>query len=265
MTKPRLTAIGSGKGGTGKTFVATVLAAELAQPGNRVLLCDADFGLSNAGVLLGLESGGDFAGVVFRDRPLASAVIAVAGGAGARGGFDLLAAPPGSGAFADLDADKGERLIASIRASSAYDRVLLDLSAGIEARTMAIAARADETILVLSPDPSSLTDAYAFVKLLVRRGAALPWIAANLVAGDAEGLRTHESLARTCRAFLKTEPNFLGSIPRDPHVASAIRQQRLLTQIHPQAPAARAIGAIARRLEGAELEKAPRAASRATP
>lgn len=244
---PRLTALGSGKGGTGKTLVATALAWSLAHQGERVLLCDADLGLSNATVHLGLDSGGDFSGLLSNRTSLAQAVVGVLGGV-ARGGFDVLAAPSGSGALANLDPSIAERLVAKLRDSRAYDRVLLDLSAGVDATTLGFAARADETVLVMTPDPAALTDAYAFAKLLLRLGAAKPLTLANMVANEAEGARTHEALAKTCRTFLKSTPDYLGWVPRDPHVLSAVRQQRLLPPLYPQAAASQALAAIARSL-----------------
>lgn len=248
MTSPKLTAIGSGKGGTGKTLIATVLATSLAREGERVLLCDADLGLSNASVHLGLQSGGNFAGLLAGRAQLSDSVVPVLGGAGFGGGFDLLAAPSGSGAFANLDQSVAEKLIAKLRDSRAYDRVLLDLSAGVDATTLGFAARADEVLLVLTPDPAALTDAYAFMKLLQRLGGARPLSVVNMVANDAEGRRTHETLAKTCSAFLKSTPDHLGSIPRDTHALAAVRQQRLLPNLFPQAAAARALEAIARNL-----------------
>ena len=176
MILPKLTAIGSGKGGTGKTLAATTLAAVLAQRGERVLLCDADLGLSNTAVHLGLEDGGDLAGLLSDRVTLAEAVVPVMGGAGERGGFDLVAAPSGSGTLANLDPGIVDKLVAKLRHARAYDRILVDLSAGVDAIAMGIAARADETLLLLTADPASLTDAYAFVKLLLRARGRKPWV-----------------------------------------------------------------------------------------
>ena len=165
-------AIGSGKGGTGKTLVAVSLAHALAQEGEKVLLCDADLGLSNTCVHLGLDHGGDLAGVIAGRCALADAVVPVFGGIKQRGGFDVLAAPAGSGALADIDEAQAHRLIETLRAAKHYDRIVLDLGAGVDAITMHFAAAADSALLVMTPDPASLADAYAFAKLLeeARRG-----------------------------------------------------------------------------------------------
>jgi flagellar biosynthesis protein FlhG len=248
MILPKLTAIGSGKGGTGKTLAATALAAMLAQRGERVLLCDADLGLSHSTVHLGLESGGDLSGFLADRIALDQAVVPVQGGVTERGGFDLLAAPPGSGALANLDHDIADRMIAKLRLARAYDRILLDLSAGVDAITIGFAARADETLLVLTSDPAALTDAYAFVKLLLRHGGHNPLALVNMAENETEARRTRDTLAKTCSAFLKIAPDYVGFVPRDPLVQMAVRQQRALVEIYPSAPSTRAFKDIARRL-----------------
>jgi flagellar biosynthesis protein FlhG len=247
MSGPHLLAIGSGKGGTGKTLIAVSLAHALAQEGERVLLCDADLGLSNTAVHLGLERGGDLAGVLSGKRALADAIVPAHGGSAARG-FDVLAAPAGSGALADIGEDQAKRLIDTLRAAKNYDRVLLDLGAGVDATTMHFAAAACDALLVLTPDPASLADAYAFAKLLRRRGAKLPFVVVNMAANDSEARRTSGALGMTCQAFLKQVPEYLGAIPRDARVLEAVRRQSLLLTLHPQAAASLAIAVVARRL-----------------
>jgi flagellar biosynthesis protein FlhG len=245
---PHLTAIGSGKGGTGKTLLAVNLAHALSHEGERILLCDADLGLSNTSVHLGLESGGNLQGLLAKDCALRTATVPVLGGAAQRGGFDLLAAAAGSGLLADFDEVDAAHLVAQIKAERNYDRVLLDLGAGVDSSLMHFAAASDETIVVLTPDPASLTDAYAFVKILMRAFTAPPFMVVNMSANDAEARRTAEALTATCRTFLKTTLEHLGSIPRDPRAVDSLRQQRPLLQLYPQAPASRAIEALATRL-----------------
>ena len=244
----RVTAIGSGKGGTGKTMLAANLACALAQAGERVLLCDADLGLANAAIHLGLEHGGDLRGVLSGSRPLGDAVVSVFGGARASGGFDLLAAPSGSGALANVSIDAVDRLTDILKDAAGYDRVLLDLGAGVDAATIRFAAAADEVMLALTPDPAALTDAYAFVKLVLRLGAPIPAFVVNMAAGEAEARQVADALIGTCRAFLKRTPEQLGVVPRDSRATESIRQQALLLKLYPQAPASRATALLARRL-----------------
>ena len=247
---PHLTAIGSGKGGTGKTLIAISLAHALAHAGERVLLCDADLGLSNAAVHLGLDDGGNLPCVLAGDCAVADAVVPVLGGTATRGGFDLLSAPAGSGTLANATADDARRLLITLRAAQAYDRIILDLGAGVDDTTMMFASAADETLLVMTPDPAALTDAYAFSKLMLRNASnAKPLVLVNMAANDAEARRTFDALAATSRTFLKSEPDYLGGIPRDPKAVEAVRRQCHLLTLYPQATASRAIESAALQLQ----------------
>jgi flagellar biosynthesis protein FlhG len=246
---PRLTAIGSGKGGTGKTFIAVALAQAFADLGERVLLCDADLGLANASVQLGLASGGDLLGLLAGRIVLDDAVARVE--TNSHAGFDLLSAPAGSGALVDADAETAERLAALLKRAPGYDRVLIDLGAGVGAATMTLAAHADDTLVVTTPDPASLTDAYAFAKLMLRRtGGRAPAIVVNMAAGTGEAKRTADALIRSAQTFLKTVPAYLGFVPSDARVIEAVRRQSMLCALYPQSPAATAIEALAGTLGG---------------
>jgi flagellar biosynthesis protein FlhG len=256
MNTPHITAIGSGKGGTGKTLIAVSLAHALAHEGERVLLCDADLGLSNAAVHLGLDDGGNLPSVMRGDCTVADAIVPVIGGAGKRGGFDLLSAPAGSGAFANAGKEDARRLLIALSAADGYDRILLDLGAGVDDTTMMFAAAADETVLVMTPDPSALTDAYAFTKLLHRAdNARLPLVLVNVALNETEAQKSFQALAATARAFLKCELDYLGGIPRDPKATEAVRRQCHLLTLYPQAPASRAIEAVARTLHDRNPQK----------
>lgn len=249
LGKPHLTAIGSGKGGTGKTLIAVSLAHALAQEGERVLLCDADLGLSNTSVHLGLDDCGDLPGLLANECTLDEAVAPVLGGLSIRGGFDLLAAPSGCGTLANAGEAGSQQLLAKLKAAKKYDRVLLDLGAGVDSGVMRFAASADDALLVLTPDPASLTDAYAFVKLLQRLTKnRVPQILVNMAASDAEARRTADALISTCKAFLNSTPDYLGSVPRDPNALDAVRRQAALLTLYPQSAAARAVTAIAGKL-----------------
>jgi flagellar biosynthesis protein FlhG len=244
---PRITAIGSGKGGTGKTLIAVSLAHALAHQGERVLLCDADLGLSNASVQLGMKEGGDLAGLLTGKKALSDAAVRVS--CGPRHSFDLLAAPAGAGTFANATEAAALPLLATLETADQYDRVLIDLGAGVDGAVMSFASRADETLLVLTPDPASLTDAYAFTKLMLRRtGSRTPQILVNMALNVTEGRRIADTLATSARSFLGSVPEYLGFVPFDARVTEAVRRQSPLLSTFPQTPAAAAIEAIARKL-----------------
>ena len=245
-----ITAIGSGKGGTGKTLISVSLAHALAHQGEKVLLCDADLGLANAGVHLGLNQSGDLPGLLAGTKSLKEAVVRVS--SGPHVSFDVLAAPSGSGALANASEAQIQKLIAALESAQGYDRVLVDLGAGVDNSVMTFAARADETLLVLTPDPASLTDAYAFAKLLLRRTTTrMPQALVNMALNATEGRRVADALIGSANAFLKTAPDYLGFIPFDARVPEAVRRQSPLLSLFPQSPASSAIEGIARKLHGA--------------
>jgi flagellar biosynthesis protein FlhG len=245
-----ITAIGSGKGGTGKTLISVSLAHALAHQGERVLLCDADLGLANAGVHLGLSETGDLPALLTGTKSLKQAVVRVS--SGPHVSFDLLAAPCGSGALANASEAQIQKLIAALESAQGYDRVLVDLGAGVDDSVMTFAARADETLLVLTPDPASLTDAYAFAKLLLRRTTTrMPQALVNMALNATEGRRVADALIGSANAFLKMAPDYLGFIPFDTRVPEAVRRQSPLLSLFPQCPASSAIEGIARKLHGA--------------
>jgi flagellar biosynthesis protein FlhG len=245
----RLTAIGSGKGGTGKTFVALTLAQAFANMGERVLLCDADLGLSNTSVQLGLAQAGDLPGFLAGRTPLKNAIATVSIASCAA--FDLLAAPAGSGVLADADRVTVERLALGLRRASGYDRVVIDLGAGIGETVMTLAAEADDVVVVLTPDPAALTDAYAFIKLVLRRtGGRAPALLVNLASSSPEARRTAEALINSARTFLKASPAYLGFVPNDMRVVECSRRQISLWQAYPKSPSLSAVSALTGLLGG---------------
>ena len=252
---PRLTAIGSGKGGTGKTFFTLALAHALAEQGDRILVCDADLGLSNTTIQLGLAEGGDLIGVLSGTRRLNDAVVKTAAG------FDLLAAPAGSGALADADGTTAARLSAALRGANGYDRVLIDLGAGVADAVITTATQADDMVVIVTPDPTAMTDAYAFIKLALRRsGGRAPGLVVNLASSAAEARRTADALQNSARTFLKAAPACLGFVPNDARVMECIRRQTALHTLYPQSPAAAAVATIAAAL-GNQNIKMPAASS----
>jgi flagellar biosynthesis protein FlhG len=249
LAGPRLTAVGSGKGGTGKTFISLALAQAFADLGERVLLCDADLGLSNTAVHLGLARSGDLPGYLAGRTPLKAATVAVETAGHAK--FDLLAAPAGTGFLGDVDKATVERLGQLLRHVPCYNRVIVDLGAGIGEAVLTLAALSDDVVTVMTPDPAALTDAYAFIKLVLKRtGGRAPGVVVNMATNAAEAKRTADALTTSARSFLKVTPAYLGFVPSDMRVVEALRRQTSLWVACPQSPVLSAVTGLTGLLGG---------------
>ena len=259
---PLLTAIASGKGGTGKTFIASTLAQALANEGERVLLFDGDLGLSNVAVQLGLAHAEKFAAVLAGTLAVHDAAMPFCRRAHKPGKVDVLAGPGGSGTHVNVDAATVMRTVAALRLSIGYDRVILDLAAGVEDTVMRFATAADECFVVLTPDPAALTDAYAFIKLYLRRaGGRVPGFLVNQAANAKEAAQVADALAASCVNFLNVAPNRAGFVRRDANVVDAVRRQTPLLKLHPQCAAAGDVISLAREVRSAEKSRHGRVAS----
>ena len=242
---PRLIAVASGKGGVGKTWFAITLSHALARAGRRVLLFDGDLGLANVDIQLGLTPSRDLGTVLAGRASLAEAVTRLD-----EAGFDILAGRSGSGSLSALDPARLDIVLAALReAAHGYDAVLLDLGAGIDRAARRMAAFADRLLVIATEEPTSLTDAYAVLKLhAADRAGADAQLVVNQAASRAGGERTYETLRRACATFLGAAPPLAGVIRRDDHVREAIRRQALLLTRSPGCPAALDVDAIARTL-----------------
>lgn len=236
-----LIAIASGKGGVGKTWLAISLSHALARLGLRVLLFDADLGLANVDIQLGLTPQTDLGTVIAGEVPLAQAVLRH------EAGFDILPGRSGAGTLAAMAPATLERVLKELRGlAGRYDRVVLDLGAGLEPAVQRLAAFADLLLVVATEEPTSLTDAYAVLKLhaAAARGESAR-IVINQATNAAAGARTYGTLARACAAFLGQTPPCLGVIRRDERVREAIRRQTPLLTRHPTSAAAADVEALA--------------------
>ncbi len=220
-------AIASGKGGVGKTWFSISLACTLARAGRRVLLVDGDLGLANVDVQLGLSPDRDLGTLLDSMETLAQSVTRHV-----EGGFDVLAGRAGSEQLSSLPASSIERLLLLLGGDQNYDVVLIDLGAGIDRMARRLACWSDTLLLVVTDEPTSLTDAYVFLKVHVgdRRvigseDAIDARIIVNQAANHAGGKQTFATLARVSDTYLHYVPSLGGVIRRDDRVRDAIRGQ----------------------------------------
>jgi len=240
-------AFASGKGGVGKTVLAVSLGHALARTGDRVLLVDADLGLANVDVQLGLVEDRHLGRALAEGRPLAEMVVQEK-----TTGLDLLLGPSGWRSLAVLEGEALERLVGEIEVlSRRYDATLLDLPAGIGSRTLRLARLARRVLLVATPEPTALTDAYALLKVGLKDHPGLGLVV-NMAEDRADGASAAHTLATTVRRFLGRELPLFGIVRRDPRVSDAIARQRPLLARHPTARAAADIEDLARLLRGVE-------------
>ncbi|MGV8998091.1 MAG: AAA family ATPase [Parvibaculaceae bacterium] len=254
MKAPRLIQVASGKGGVGKTWASITLADALAADARKVLLFDGDFGLANIDVQLGLAPKHDLGSVIagrakFSEAITKYSIPSVAGSeAGAR--FDVLAGKSGSGALSSLTRDEVENFTRSLALlSDRYDHIVTDLASGLDATTLSLCVTGSTTLVIVTDEPTSLTDAYAFIKLLsFQDPAADIRVIVNMTTDTAQGHRTYAALTNATRNFLGLTPPLAGIIPRDDLVRETIRNQSPLLFRHPQSKAAVAMRKIAKDL-----------------
>ncbi len=246
--RQRMLAVASGKGGVGKTWFSVTLAQALASS-CRTLLFDGDLGLANIDVQLGLTLDRDLASVISGAHTLAETVASFP-----HGGFDILAGRSGAGNLASLSPAQLSNLMSQLTdLATGYERVILDLGAGIDPTVRNLAARSDITIVVTTDDPTALTDAYAFIKLAaLRKPDSKFGIVVNLAENHTEGQRTYETLLKACQNFLKISPPLFGVIRRDRLVRDAIRAQAPLLTRSPNSEAGADVEAVAQRLAASE-------------
>jgi flagellar biosynthesis protein FlhG len=247
LSTSRILAITSGKGGVGKTFVSANLAAALAKRGRRVLVLDADLGLANLDIMLKLYPKTTLHDVLTGASTLKETVLK------APGGFSVLPAASGLVEYSRLTRDVQDEMQQIIDSLSCqYDYLILDTGAGISDIVLYTASLASEVLVVATPDPTALADAYATIKVLAQmQKRTSVHLVFNQVRSAVEGRKLAEQLQLVVDRFINAQPgiivklNYLGEIPTDVAVSNAIRKRQLLFVSTPDAPSAQAIAALA--------------------
>jgi flagellar biosynthesis protein FlhG len=237
-------AVTSGKGGVGKTNLAINVSVALSRLGHRVAIVDADFGLGNVDVMLGLAPQGHVGHLLTGERTLDEVLVE-----GPRG---LQVLPAGSGVqpLTSLTDTQRARFDAAIdEARARFDFIVIDTATGISSNVIDVLHLAHHVLLVTSLDPSALVDAYALAKVLWRTAARADiGLIVNRVEDGAEGRLAFRQLDRAATRFLGQHLRYFGYIPRDPAVRDAMLHQAALVDHLPQTPASRGFRLLANRL-----------------
>lgn len=235
-SRTQVITVTSGKGGVGKTNVVANTAIALAQTGKRVLVLDADLGLGNIDILLGLTPKYTLEHVL--DKTCRLDDIALKGPKG------IVVLPASTGISQLTAMTETQQLILQEeleRFASTMDVLLIDTGAGISSTVTYFAAAAQSIVIVVSPEPTSLTDAYALMKVLLRQYRERRFhVLVNMVKSSKDAGRVYRKLELAVSRFLHISLDYLGAIPLDDYVPLAVTQQRAVIDLFPNAPASRA-------------------------
>jgi flagellar biosynthesis protein FlhG len=240
----RVIAITSGKGGVGKTNFCSNLALTLAARGQRVIIVDADLGMANVHVILGVSPPFHMEHVMRGEKTLAEILYQAPGGVG------IISGGSGLTDLANLDDAERQRFISSLsELDSLADVVLLDTGAGLSHNVLAFLCAVEEVIVITTPEPPAIMDAYATIKVIARENPhAQQRLVVNMAQSEAEARAVAQRLQSISQQFLGRDMNWLGYLPHDMTVSRAVRAQQPFTTLQPNAPVSRAILQIADKL-----------------
>lgn len=241
----RVLTVTSGKGGVGKSSIAVNMAIQLSRLGNRVIILDADFGLANIEVMLGIRPRYSLADLMFRGKSLRDIITMGPENVG------FISGGSGIQELSNLTRDQIIFLSKTLyELDDIADVIIIDTGAGIADSVLEFVASSAEILLVATTEPTSITDAYALLKTLNKKedfqaeNTTIKMIA-NRVSSFQEGKELFAKLSVVVNKFLDIEVEFLGAVPQDPQVAKAVMQQRPFTTAFPSCAATKAVGELA--------------------
>ena len=241
---PRIISVTSGKGGVGKSTVTINLAVAFANAGKKVLVIDADLGLGNIDVQLGLHPAHTLNDVFSGTKSLGEIIM------DGPAGIKLVPAGSGIQRYTDLESGERLRLMDELEMlDESFDVILIDTESGISRNVTYFNVAAQEILLVVAPEPSSITDSYALIKLLSKYHSEERFkVLVNMAHDDKEGLQVFSKLSQVVSRFLDVSLDYLGCVVRDERQIDAARRQRPVVQLYPRASVSYCFAALARHM-----------------
>lgn len=250
--RTRIITIASGKGGVGKTNVSTNLALSYAAMGQKVILMDADLGLANVNVVLGVIPKYNLYHVIRKQKKMSDILMDT------DYGIQIVAGASGFSKIANLSEDERQGFIEELYHLSDADVIIIDAGAGVSNNVLAFVGAADEAIIVTTPEPTAITDAYGIIKIIATEIDNLNLglkLIVNRVKSVTEGKKVAERVINISAQFLNLKVDYLGCIYEDPSVQQAILKQKPFLSLDPRCKASMCINQIAGRLEKNEYRE----------
>ena len=241
----RVIAVTSGKGGVGKSNVTVNLAVSLARSGEKVMVLDADMGLANIDVLLGLSPRMNLSHVINGECTLEETIME------GPEGIKIIPASSGIATMSDLTPAENAGVIRSFsELTEQVDTLLIDTAAGLSDSVVSFIRAAREVIVVVCDEPASITDAYAMIKVMNRDYAVQRFhVLSNQAQSAHQGRELFNKLARVSQKYLEVTLDFLGSIPYDEYLKKAVQKQATVVQSYPRSPASMAFRQVAKKAQ----------------
>lgn len=245
-TKPvKVIAVTGGKGGVGKSNVSVNLSIALSQLGHRVMLLDADLGLANVDIMLGLKTKYNLANVLDGECELKDIVVQ------GPHGLQIVPASSGTKSMAELSSIQHAGIIQAFSdIGHDIDYLIIDTAAGITDMVVNFVQAAQDVLAVVCDEPTSITDVYALMKVLNKEHNIVRFhVLANMVKTSQEGRELFATLSSVCNRFLDVTLNYLGSVPFDDNVRKAVKKQKPLVDAFPRSPASIAIKSLSKKVQ----------------
>ncbi|MDR2768803.1 MAG: MinD/ParA family protein [Treponema sp.] len=248
--KTRIITITSGKGGVGKTNVSVNLALAYARTGKKVVVMDADLGLANVNVMLNMIPKFNLYHVIRKQKTMKEIMVET------EYGISIVAGASGFSKIANLTESERQYFIAELETLSAADIIIIDTSAGVSSNVLDFVAAADDTMIITTPEPTAITDAYGIIKIIATEINSLNMglkLVVNRVKNAAEARKVAERMISITGQFLNLKVEYLGFIFDDSAVSQAVLRQRPFMVVDPKCKASQCVQHIVGRMEKTEM------------